>query len=92
MRVVVLVAMVLLGGCNGAPVSTGRYQLATRAGEDTVYLLDTRTGRVWVKGGSENNGSIFMPVAVMKDSSSLTHIQPHNERLLSYEPRPGWWD
>ncbi len=85
MRTIVLVAIVLLGGCKSS-WDDGRYQLTTKAGQDAVYLLDTRTGRVWEKSGAD-----FMPVAIMKDSSSLTRIEPHNKRLLGYEPNT-WGD
>ena len=85
MRVIALVAILLLGGCqNSSSWDDGRFQLATTGEKQSVFLLDTRTGRVWEKMAGYQQD--FVPIAIMKDSSSLARIGEENSRLLSYKP------
>jgi hypothetical protein len=49
---VIIIGGFLLGGCNES--SSKRYELV--AVGETAYLLDTRTGQVWIK---EPNYKIF---------------------------------
>lgn len=86
MRAIVLVAIVLLGGCKStSPWDDGRYQLATTGEKQSVFLLDTRTGRVWEKAAGYQQQ--FHPIAILKDSSFLSVIkQTDSHAIFSYEP------
>jgi len=92
MRAAIIIVMVLLAGCDFN--FERRYELTE--GKDDVYLLDTKTGRVWVR-----TEETFHPVAILKDSSGMTRLnmlgeidQQRRSRIkdqFSYNPNTWSW-
>ena len=66
MRAVILVLMMLLVGCDG--YGTRRYELISAS--TGIFLLDTKTGRVWKRDTIGDNN--FEPVVFLMDSSPMT--------------------
>ena len=69
MRAVLLVLMVMLAGCDSW---VRRYELTE--GKDGAYLVDIRTGRVWVNRNNQQRGDKFYPVEILKDSSVMAPL------------------
>jgi hypothetical protein len=74
MRGALLLSILLLVGCDGA----GHYQLIRGQDESAgaMYLLDTRSGRVWKK---KDEGIYFTSVLIVGDDASAG---------LTYKLRP----
>lgn len=88
MRTAVFFLMVLLAGCDG--YGARRYELVSAAGG--VYLLDTKTGRVWAYDHGD-----FAPKRIMRDSSVLAELtrptDPNTTKFLkeNYAYQPNTW-
>ncbi len=100
MRAVILILIMFLAGCDGS--GPGRYQLVagSAANDDSytiMYLLDTKTGRVWKQYAVSPSG--FYPQYILKDSSTVAPLNKergHRDHQFkrenySYEAEPGSW-
>lgn len=92
MRAVILVVMVLLSGCDD--FGPRRYELVSVS--TGVYLVDTKTGRVWKR--DTLGDSTFVPERFLMDSSPM--IRSATESLGkdtktfikdNYSLRPNTW-
>ena len=89
MRAIFLGLMVLLAGCDD--FGPRRYELITASG--SVYLLDTKSGRVWAK-----TSIAFEPMWIMRDSRSEADLNDvllrpafKNDFEESFSYKPNTW-
>ena len=87
MRTTILFLMVLLAGCDD--YGARRYELTE--GKDGAYLVDIRTGRVWVKN-SDPTGGAFYPVKILRDSSEQAPLNQlaSNDREFKHMYKDGY--
>jgi hypothetical protein len=104
MKAVLLILMVFLAGCLAGCDGSGpgRYQLVagSAANDDrytVMYLLDTKTGRVWKQYAVSVSG--FYPEYILRDSSTVAPLNKERghrddqfqRENYSYEPEPWSW-
>jgi len=86
---VALLGLLLLAGCDG--YGPRRYELVSAAGG--VYLLDTKTGRVW-----QHESGAFEPQVYLMDSSDLAGLNKgrdaEGKKFIknNYAYQPNTWE
>ena len=62
----ICIALAMGAGQSSTPVPYGRFQLVTDQ-KSNAYIIDTRKGQVWTRGGNAQSSHIFYSAKMPQD-------------------------